>query len=66
MADEMREVKLASALCEAAERKFAGRFGGLEQFLSFVLQELVREDAAQMDQDEQRIIENRLRDLGYV
>ncbi len=66
MEEGTRELKLSSALCEAAERKFAARFGGLEQFLNYVLQELVREDAAQMDQEEQRIIENRLRDLGYV
>jgi len=66
MAEGMREVKISSALCEVVEQKFAARFGGLEQFLSFVLQALVREDAAQMDQDEQHIIEKRLKDLGYV
>jgi hypothetical protein len=38
----------------------------LEQFLTFVLQELLRDDAAQMDQAEQRIIEERLKDLGYI
>jgi len=38
----------------------------LEQFLTFVLQELLRDDVAQMDQAEQRIIEERLKDLGYI
>jgi hypothetical protein len=27
---------------------------------------LLRDDAAQMDQSEQRIIEQRLKDLGYI
>lgn len=61
-----REVKLEAALCEAAERKFGPRFGGLEPFLNFLLQELLREDAAEMDQDERRIVEQRLKDLGYI
>jgi hypothetical protein len=66
MSDDARSVKLPAALCEAAEKKFSARFGTIEEFLTFVLQELVRDDAAQMDQDEQRIVEERLKDLGYV
>jgi hypothetical protein len=66
MPDSMRQISLPSELCQAAEQRFAARFGGLEQFLTFVLQELLRDDAAQMDRAEQRIIEERLRDLGYI
>ena len=66
MTESVREVKLKAALCDAAERKFAGRFGGLEPFLNFLLQELLREDAAAMDQNERQIIEQRLKDLGYI
>jgi hypothetical protein len=66
MVEKVREVKLAAALCEAAERKFGPRFGGLEPFLNSLLQELLREDAAEMDQSERRIIEQRLKDLGYI
>jgi hypothetical protein len=66
MTENVREVKLSAALCEAAERKFGARFGGLEPFLNFLLQELLREDAAEMDQNESRIIEQRLKDLGYI
>jgi hypothetical protein len=66
MSDRMREVKLPADLCQNAERRFGARFGSLEQFLVFVLQELLRDDAAQMDRAEQRIIEERLRDLGYI
>ncbi len=62
----MRDVRLPSELCRAAEERFGARFGSLEELLTFVLQELVRDDAAQMDEGEQRIIEERLRDLGYI
>jgi hypothetical protein len=30
------------------------------------LQDLVREDAARLDEEERRIIEERLKDLGYI
>jgi hypothetical protein len=66
MSNGMREVQLPAELCKTAEERFGARFGSLEQFLTFVLQELLRDDAAQMDQAEQRIIEERLKDLGYI
>jgi len=66
MEESTRNVKLPSSLCETVEQKFAGRFATLEEFLTFVLQELVRDDAMRMDQDEQRLVEERLRDLGYL
>lgn len=66
MPDSTREVCLPSALCETAERRFGTRFGTLENFLTHVLTQLVRDDASQMDQEEQLIIEERLKDLGYV
>ena len=64
--DLMRTIRLSASLCEAAEQKYADRFGTLEQFLTHVLEQLVRDDALKMDQDEQRIIEERLKDLGYI
>ena len=66
MAERTRDFRLPAELCESAEKKFGARFGRLEQFLSFVLHELVRDDAAQMDRNEQRVIEERLKDLGYI
>jgi hypothetical protein len=66
MSSEMRDVRLPCDLCDDAERRFAGRFGSLEEFLIFVLRELLRDQAAQMDQAEQRVIEQRLKDLGYI
>jgi hypothetical protein len=66
MPDSTREVQLSQELCQAAEQKYGERFGGLEHFLNFVLQEIVRDDPAQMDQAEQSAIEARLKDLGYI
>ena len=64
--NQMRDVQLPSSLCERVEQRFGNRFKNLEEFLTYVLQELVRDDAAQMDQAEQRLIEKRLQDLGYL
>ena len=66
MSSDFREVRLPDELCREAERRFGARFGSLEEFLVFVLRELLRDQAAQMDQDEQRVIEKRLKDLGYI
>jgi hypothetical protein len=66
MASELREVRLPAELCSEAERRYAARFGDLEQLLTFLLRELLRDDAAQMDQAEQGVVEQRLRDLGYI
>ena len=63
---ETREVRLPAELCDQAEKHFSGRFGSLEELLTFVLRELLREDAAKADEAEQKIVEERLRDLGYI
>ena len=62
----MRTIKLPAELCDRAEKRFGKEFGDLEQLLDFVLRDLVRDDAARADEGEQRIIEQRLRDLGYL
>jgi hypothetical protein len=66
MKNDVRNVSLPSSLCEAAEQRFGPRFGGLEPFLTFVLEQLLRDDAAHMDQAERQMVEDRLRELGYV
>jgi hypothetical protein len=66
MANELRDVRLPADLCSDAERRFGARFGNVEQLLTFLLRELLRDDAAQMDQAEQSVLEQRLRDLGYI
>lgn len=63
---ETRTVNLAAELCVQAEKKFGEKFGSLEQLLEYVLRDLLRDDAAQADEGEQRVIEQRLRELGYL
>jgi hypothetical protein len=64
--NQMRELSLPADLCVAAEKKFAGKFGSLEELLTFILRDVLRDDALQLDHAEQRIIEERLRELGYI
>ena len=63
---ELRIVNLPADLCERAEKKFGGSFDSVEQMLEYILTDLLREDAAQADQQEQSVLEQRLRDLGYL
>jgi len=62
----MRDVHLPADLCTAAEKRFGDSFGSLEEFLVFVLRDLTRDDAASADEAEQRLVEQRLRELGYL
>lgn len=61
-----RQISLPEELCTAAEQRFARRFDSVESLLEFVLRELTRNDAESLDQAEQAILEQRLRDLGYI
>ena len=63
---EMRDVRLPADLCAAAEKRFAQTFPSLEEMLSFVLRDLCRDEASQFDQAEQSMVEQRLRELGYL
>lgn len=63
---EMREVRLPADLCSAAEKKFSKVFANLEELLVFILRDLSLDQASQLDQAEQRLVEERLRELGYL
>jgi hypothetical protein len=63
---EIRAVNLTADLCAQAEQRFGAKFGSVEQLLEFVLRDLLRDDASRADEHEQRLIEQRLRDLGYL
>ena len=63
---EMRDVRLPEDLCAAAEKKFGQTFASLEELLIFVLRDLSRDESSQLDQAEQRLVEERLRELGYL
>jgi hypothetical protein len=61
-----RQISLREELCASAEQKLGARFESLESFLEYMLQELVRNDAEEFDKAEQSVLEQRLRDLGYL
>lgn len=63
---DFRNVSLPENLCAAAEEKFGQTFGGVQEFLIFVLREMLNEQAGSMDEAEERLVEQRLRDLGYL
>ena len=66
MSVEWRDLRLPADICAAAEERFGQSFGSLEDLLGFVLRELLRDEARQLDRSEQRIVEERLRELGYI
>ncbi len=63
----MRTVHLPSDLCAALEKELKGtKFGSLEELLTFILQELTAGNGAQHEAQERKLIEQRLRELGYL
>jgi len=63
---ETKSVQLPAEVCAVAEKKFGHAFGSLEELLEFVLRDLSRDDLGSRDQAEQRLVEERLRQLGYL
>jgi hypothetical protein len=61
-----RQISLPEELCARLEKEFGKPFASFEDLLVFVMQKLTQEQAAQMDEAEQKILEQRLRDLGYM
>ncbi len=66
MMSESREIRLPADLCAAAEEKFGSTFRTVDDLLIFLLQELLRRDTIDIDRADQRVVEERLRDLGYI
>jgi hypothetical protein len=62
----MRIVQLPDELCVAAEKRYGSAFGSLEELLIFILKDLANDYALTADQAERQMIEERLRDLGYL
>jgi hypothetical protein len=63
---EKRAVELPKELCARLEKTFGKPFASFEDLLVYVMQKLTQEQASQMDEAEQKILEQRLRDLGYM
>ena len=66
MSIEKRTVELPEELCARLEKEFGKPFATFEDLLVYVMQKLTQKQAAQMDEAEQKILEQRLRDLGYM
>jgi hypothetical protein len=66
MTGSSRQVSLPEDLCSAAEELYSKRFPSLEELIVFLLEEVTRQDSVRLDQEEQRVIEKRLKDLGYI
>jgi len=63
---QQRTVQLPEDLCKEAEQWLQGRFENIEALLKFLLLEIVRGDSSKLDQREEEIVQQRLRDLGYL
>lgn len=63
---EFRTVQLPEDLCVEAEKWLEGRFGNLQEFLAFLLRETIQDEGDKLDQQEEELVQQRLRDLGYI
>ena len=63
---DMRTVHLPADLCAEVEKQYGSHFEGFEELLVFILTELSTQGAAHADEDELKLVEERLRDLGYL
>lgn len=66
MSGARRTVELPDEVCARLEESFGKPFATFEELLVYVMQELTRAQAAKMDEAEKKILEQRLRDLGYL
>jgi len=66
MTKEWRDVRLPVELCEAAERQYADQYSSLQELLTFMLRYVTREDVERMNNAELELVQQRLKDLGYV
>lgn len=66
MTIQNRTVQLPESLCAQAEKWMGHRFENIEALLVFVLREIVAEQASNLDEQEEQIVQQRLRDLGYM
>jgi len=59
-------VRIPEPLCEDAENWLKGRFENLEALITFALQEIIKDEGTKLDRQEEEMVQQRLRDLGYI
>lgn len=63
---QYRTVQLPEDVCAQAEEWLKGRFDNIEALIDFLLREIMKDDGSTLDQREEEIVQQRLRDLGYI
>ena len=66
MKNTMRSIELPEALCQRVEQLYGQHFPDIEKCLYFVLEQLASDQSTLLDLAEERVVKQRLRDLGYV
>jgi len=66
LSDQYRTIRISEELCKQAESWLKGRFESLDALITFALQEITKDDGSNLDQAEEELIQQRLRDLGYI
>jgi hypothetical protein len=62
----MRQIQLPEDLCRRIEEHYSHQFSNIEACLRFILERLANDQSTELDRVEEQIVEQRLRDLGYV
>jgi hypothetical protein len=62
----LREVKIPADVYQAVQDRFGSQFETVDELVEFALRELLRDDSGGLDESEQQMIRNRLKDLGYL
>jgi len=66
LANQYRTIRLPEELCEEAEAWLNGRFESLEALITFALKEAIKDEGAKLDREEEEMVRQRLKDLGYI
>jgi len=61
-----RTVRLPADVCGEAEQWMGDRFPDVEALIVFLLKEIVKDDGSSLYRAEEEIVEQRLKELGYI
>jgi hypothetical protein len=64
--EQWRSIRLQGDLCKVVEERYSKEFSGIEELVTFLLQALMTNDPSRLDARELEIVEQRLKDLGYL